>query len=209
MIVELKNVSKSIRGADIINDVSARFESGVVTGLKGVNGSGKTMILRLIAGLIRPTKGEVVIDGEILWRDISFPKSIGILIENPAFLDYYSGFDNLKLLASIQNRIDDEKIRNTIKMVGLDPHSKKKYKKYSLGMKQRLGIAAAVMESPDMILLDEPTNALDISGVEMVKEIIKKEKAQGKLIILACHDQEILEYLSDRILCVEEGHLNS
>lgn len=162
MIVELKNVSKSIRGADIINDVSARFESGVVTGLKGVNGSGKTMILRLIAGLIRPTKGEVVIDGEILWRDISFPKSIGILIENPAFLDYYSGFDNLKLLASIQNRIDDEKIRNTIKMVGLDPHSKKKYKKYSLGMKQRLGIAAAVMESPDMILLDEPTNALDI-----------------------------------------------
>lgn len=207
MNIELKNVTKMIKGIEVIRNVSISFNSGIVTGLRGVNGSGKTMLLRLIAGLIKPTKGEVVIDGKVLWRDISFPSSIGVLIENPAFIDYYSGLDNLKLLASIKNIISNNEIIEAIRNVGLDPTSKKIYKKYSLGMKQRLGIAAAIMESPDIILLDEPTNALDTGGIEMLKSVIMREKERGGAIILACHDQAVLESLSDVIYCIEEGSL--
>lgn len=188
-MVELKNVSKTIRGIEIIKEVSVQFETGIVTGIRGINGSGKTMIMRLIAGLIKPTAGEVVIDGEVLWKDLAFPKSVGILIGNPAFIEYYSGFENLNLLASIQKKISEETIRDTLAAVGLNPDDKKKYKKYSLGMKQRLGIAAAVMESPDLILLDEPTNALDTEGIERVKSIILEEKSKGRTIIISCHDQ--------------------
>lgn len=208
-MIELKNVSKTIRGIDIIKEVSVQFETGIVTGIRGINGSGKTMIMRLIAGLIKPTVGEVIIDGEVLWKDLAFPKSIGILIENPAFIEYYSGFENLKLLASIQKKIGIEAIRDTLISVGLNPDDKKKYKKYSLGMKQRLGIAAAVMESPNLILLDEPTNALDTEGVERVKSIILEEKRKGRTIIISCHDQQILEYLSDKIFCIEEGRIKN
>lgn len=206
-MIELKNVSKSIHGVDIIRDISVNFESGIVIGIKGINGSGKTMLMRLIAGLIRPSSGEVVIDGETLWRDIAFPRSIGILIENPAFIDYYSGFENLKLLATIKNKIDDDKIRTVLLRVGLNPNDRKKYRKYSLGMKQRLGIAAAVMESPEIILLDEPTNALDVEGIECVKKIILEEKRKGRTIIVSCHDHQTLEYLSDKIYYIEEGRI--
>lgn len=208
-MIKLVNVSKTIRGAEIIKDVSVCFESGCITGIKGINGSGKTMMMRLIAGLIKPTTGEVIIDGQILGKDIAFPRSMGILIENPAFIDYYSGFENLKLLASIKNKIDDVKIRCVLQEVGLDPADKKKYRKYSLGMKQRLGIAAAIMESPDIILLDEPTNALDTEGIECVKKLILAEKKRRKTIIISCHDQEILEYLSDKIYCIENGKITN
>lgn len=208
-MINLVNVSKTIRGAEIIKDVSVRFESGCITGIKGINGSGKTMMMRLIAGLIRPTTGEVIIGGQILGKDIAFPRSIGILIENPAFIDYYSGFENLKLLASIKNKIDDVQIRCVLQEVGLDFADKKKYRKYSLGMKQRLGIAAAIMESPDIILLDEPMNALDTEGIECVKKLILNEKNKGKTIIISCHDQEILEYLSDKIYCIENGQITN
>lgn len=206
-MIELKNVSKNIRGAEIIKDISICFESGSVTGIKGINGSGKTMLMRLIAGLIKPTTGEIIIDGQVLGKDMTFPKSIGILIENPAFIDYYSGFENLKILASIQKKISDERIHWILQEVGLDPNDKKKYKKYSLGMKQRLGIAAAIMESPDIILLDEPTNALDTEGIDRIKKIIVDEKKKGKTIIVSCHNQEILEYLSDKIYSIEKGQI--
>ena len=176
---------------------------------EGVNGSGKTMLMRLISGLIRPTNGTVSIDGKVLGKDISFPPSIGTLIENPAFLDGYSGFENLRILASIHNRITSEDIKATISAVGLDPKSRKAYRKYSLGMKQRLGIAAAVMEHPELILLDEPTNALDVDGVAMVKKIIQKEKDRGALIILCCHDPEVLNALADEIYHIQEGKLAS
>lgn len=208
-MIELVHVSKTIRGAEIIKDVSLCFESGCIIGIKGINGSGKTMMMRLIAGLIKPTAGEVIIDGQTLGKDIEFPKSMGILIENPAFIDYYSGFENLKLLASIKNKIDDEKIKCILQKVGLDSDDKKKYRKYSLGMKQRLGIAAAIMESPDIILLDEPTNALDAEGIECVKKLILDEKNNGKTIIISCHDQEILEYLSDKIYRIENGKITN
>ncbi len=206
-MVELKNVTKMIRGTEIIKNVSVEFEDGIVTGINGINGSGKTMLMRLISGLIKPTEGEVIIDGKVLGKDIAFPKSIGILIENPAFIDYYSGFENLRLLALIQKKIGVEEIREALLAVGLNPDDKKKYKKYSLGMKQRLGIAAAIMESPDIILLDEPTNALDTEGIERIKKIVLRKKEEGKTIIISCHDQLTLEYLSDKIFCIEEGRI--
>lgn len=203
------HVSKTIKGIDILTDISMVLTSGHIVGFRGVNGSGKTMLMRLISGLIRPTNGTVSIDGKVLSKDISFPPSIGTLIENPAFLDGYSGFENLRILASIHNRITSENIKATISAVGLDPESHMAYRKYSLGMKQRLGIAAAVMEHPELILLDEPTNALDVDGVAMVKEIIQKEKDRGALIILCCHDSEVLNALADEVYHIQEGKLAS
>ena len=205
MQIELNQVSKVIKRNTVIDQISLRLESGNVTGIKGVNGSGKTMLMRLIAGLIKPTAGEVVIDGQQLWKDISFPKSIGLLIENPAFLDSYSGFDNLKILASINDVIGDDRIKEVLSAVGLETAGRKKYKAYSLGMKQRLGIAAAIMESPDLILLDEPTNALDSDGVEMVKEIVRREKERGALVIVACHDETVINEMADDIIYLSDG----
>lgn len=207
--IEIKNVTKIIKHNTVIDNVSLTVNSGKITGLKGVNGSGKTMLMRLVSGLILPTSGEIIIDGETLGKDITFPRSIGTLIENPAFLDNYSGFQNLKLLTSIQGKISDEEIREAIIAVELNPDDKKKFRKYSLGMKQRLGIAAAVMEHPDIIILDEPTNALDSDGVQMVKRILQKEKERGALILISCHDLDVLKELSDVIYLMNVGRLSS
>lgn len=207
-IIELEHVSKTIRKNKVIDDVSVIMKSGEITGLKGVNGSGKTMLMRLIAGLILPTEGIIRINGEQLGKDITFPRSIGTLIENPAFLDSYSGFDNLKLLASIQDKITDEEIRDSIRQVELNPEDPKKYRKYSLGMKQRLGIAAAVMERPELVILDEPTNALDSDGVQMVKRVLQREKERGAAVIISCHDLYVLKELSDIIYVMKEGRLS-
>ena len=207
MVIQVENVSKIIKGNMVIDCVSAEFSSGKVYGLQGINGSGKTMLMRLISGLIYPTEGRIVIDGKILGKEIAFSVSIGILIENPAFLDNYSGFANLKLLASIQNKIDDEQIYKTLERVGLEPDSRKKYKKYSLGMKQKLGIAGAVMEKPELLILDEPANALDKEGIERLKKIVQEEKERGVLIILSCHDSALLEAMADVIYSMENGRL--
>ena len=206
-VIELKEVVKDIKGKRIIDHVTLHLESGKITGLKCVNGSGKTMLMRLISGLITPTSGSITINGKQLGKDITFQESVGILIENPAFLDTYSGFDNLKMLASIQNRIGEEEIRSILAKVGLDPQDKKKYRKYSLGMKQRLGIAAAVMENPDIIILDEPTNALDSDGVEMLKEILHEHRERGALLLISCHDLATLKELSDEMYLMESGAL--
>lgn len=206
--IHLNQVNKKIEGITVINDISMTLSSGIVTGLRGVNGSGKTMLMRLIAGLILPSKGTIEIDGKILGKDITFPKSIGILLENPAFLDTYSGLQNLKMLASIRNEVDDTGIEKVLDQVGLDTKSRKmKYKKYSLGMKQRLGIAGAIFERPDIIILDEPTNSLDTKGVELVKQIVQQEKERGAVIIISCHDTDILEELADNIYFLENGSL--
>lgn len=148
-----------------------------------------------------------MINGKEIGKDMDFPDNLGLLIENPAFLDNYSGFANLKMLAEIRNIITDENIWEVISRVGLDPDDKKKYKKYSLGMKQRLGIAGAIMEQPDILLLDEPTNALDTKGVEMLKNIVQEEKKRGALIVLTCHDAEILEEMADEIYFMENGRI--
>ncbi|MEW8998119.1 MAG: ABC transporter ATP-binding protein [Thermoanaerobacter sp.] len=207
MVIEFINVTKTIKGHKVIDNVNVKFESGKIIGLKGINGSGKTMLMRLACGLILPSEGTISIDGKILGKDITFPESVGILIENPAFLDGYSGFKNLKMLASIKNEIGDEQIRETIRRVGLDPDDRRPYRKYSLGMKQRLGIAAAIMEKPDIVLLDEPTNSLDISGVELLKDILRQERQRGALIIISSHDLDILQEVSDEIHVMERGRL--
>ena len=208
MAIEFKNVSKKLGNNVVINNVNIEIKKGIVTGLKGINGSGKTMMMRLIAGLIYATKGEVVIDGKVMGKDISFPPSIGLMLENPAFLPGYNGFDNLKMLASIKGEIKDEKIDEVLETVGLAAIDKK-YRKYSLGMKQRLGIAAAIMEEPDIILLDEPTNSLDVSGVQMVQEIVKREKERGATVILSCHDSALLESMCDEIYGIEVGEITA
>ena len=207
MNITLNKVTKVIGGNTVTDNVNISMKSGVIYGLRGYNGCGKTMLMRLIAGLIIPTKGVIKYDNKTLGKDMDFPESMGILIENPAFLGGLSGFDNLKLLASIKGIINDETIKRTIRRVGLDPDDKKKYRKFSLGMKQRLGIASAIMESPDLIILDEPTNALDSSGVETVKKIIKNEKERGALILITCHDHTLLEEISDVVYTIENGRI--
>ena len=207
MNIKISHVSKTIKNNPVIKDISMELQSGAVYGFKGINGSGKTMLMRLISGLIRPSQGEISMNGKILGKDISFPNSIGVFLENPAFLDAYSGFNNLKLLASIKSVASDEDIRYTLLRVGLDPNSDKKYKKYSLGMKQRLGIAAAIMEKPEIVILDEPTNSLDEDGVDLVKHIVRNEKERGALVVVSCHDEEILKGMSDEVFLLEQGRL--
>ncbi|MCL2083306.1 MAG: ATP-binding cassette domain-containing protein [Oscillospiraceae bacterium] len=205
--IEVQGVSKIIQKQTVIQDVSATMQSGKIYGFQGINGSGKTMLMRLVSGLIRPTRGSIKINKKILGKDITFPESIGLFLENPAFLDGYSGFQNLKMLASIQKRIDNTKIKNTILSVGLDPNDKKKYRKYSLGMKQRLGIAAAIAENPEIVIMDEPTNSLDTDGVELVKTILSEQRERGALAIISCHDLSILQLMSDEILLLESGRI--
>lgn len=207
MKVELKNVSKRLNDVTVLEDISITLESGTIYGLKGKNGCGKTMLMRMMAGLIYPTSGTVSIDGEILHKDIATPRSIGILIENPAFLPGYTGQRNLELLAGLTGKADRTQIAKTMSRVGLDPNDKRTYRKYSLGMKQRLGIACALMECPDLILLDEPINAIDEKGVPKIWEALQEEKQRGALIVLACHDTEELTSLADQIITIEEGKI--
>lgn len=203
--IEVKDYSKIITGKSVLKNINIRMESGNIYGFKGKNASGKTMLMRAICGLILPTSGEVVINDEVVGKDISFPRSVGALIENPGFLNDYSAFKNLRILADIKGEISDQDIKNVIEQVGLDPEDKMKYKKFSLGMKQKLGIAAAIMENPDIIILDEPTNALDTDSIEKLRQIIKNHKERGALIILSSHDAEELEMLSDHIFFIESG----
>ena len=184
MPIIFDRVTKVIGKHKVIDQVSCTMQTGNITGLKGINGSGKTMMMRLIAGLIYPTEGQVIVDGKSVGKEISFPPSLGIMLENPSFLNPYSGYENLKLLAGI-----------------------KAYKKYSLGMTQRLGIAAAIMERPAILLLDEPTNSLDESGVALVKQIVQEEKARGATVVLSCHDASILADLADEIIAIQGGKI--
>ena len=205
--IKIVNLCKNIKKVPILVDMNLELEGGKIYGLKGKNGSGKTMLMRAMSGLIVPTSGTIEINGEILGKDISFPRSVGILIENPAFISNYTGLKNLQVLASIQKRIGDEDIRRSIDEIGLIPDDKRTYKKYSLGMKQRLGIAAAVMENPEIVILDEPINALDESGAKLVRDILWKLRDNGSIIILACHDAEELQFLSDEIFTISEGKI--
>ena len=205
MEIIVKSATKYIKKALILDDVNIQLTGGKIYGLKGPNWSGKTMLMRLLCGLIRPTSGEVWIDGKKLGKDMDFPESVGLLIENPAFLPNYTGYKNLELLAQIRGKIGTEQICQSLLEVGLDPHDPRKYRKYSLGMKQRLGIAAAIMEKPDLLIVDEPTNALDDSGVEQICTILRRERERGALVVIACHDSLLLETLSDEIYKIYEG----
>lgn len=208
MEVVLNNVSKSIRNVPVIQNVSLSLKGGYVYGLQGYNGSGKTMLMRIIAGLLKPSEGNVQINGRILGQELDFPPSIGILLENPSFLPNYTGLENLSLIAAIKGEAGKEMLRETLLRVGLNPDDKRKYRKYSLGMKQRLGIACAIMEKPDILLLDEPTNALDTEGIQMMTEVVCYERERGALVVLASHEQSRLEKLSDIIYTIENGRIS-
>lgn len=204
-MIEIQNYTKVIRKKHVLDHVNLRLHPGRVYGLKGPNGCGKTMLMRAICGLIFPTEGAVVIDGETIGKEIDFPRSVGLLLENPSFISYYSGLKNLELLASIQNKIGQDQIVKVLTAVGLDPSDKKHYRKYSLGMKQKLGIAGAVMEDPDILILDEPLNALDTVGVEMVHKIVRDFKEKNKTVLLSCHDSAELEAMANEIIVIENG----
>ena len=205
MYLEIKNITKVIDGTKVLDSVTLSMERGKIYGLRGRNGSGKTMIMKAICGLIRVKEGEIWIDGELLGKKYDFPKSIGALIETPGFVENYSGYSNLKMLADMKGFIGKKEIETIMERVGLDPKEKKKVKKYSLGMRQKLGIAAALMEHPELIVLDEPTNALDEESVQVLHCLLQEEKDRGALIIIASHDEEELKRLCDEIYIVNAG----
>ena len=206
-MIILKNLDKELNGNAVLTDINLELSKGKVYGLQGKNGSGKTMLMRAVCGLIKPNGGYVEIDGKCLGKESAFPESVGCLIENPAFVPYYSGLKNLQILADIKGRIGRKDICLMMERVGLDPGEKKPFRKYSLGMKQRLGIACAFMEEPDIILLDEPFNALDTEGVEMLKNLLGEAKEKEATIIVACHDKEELELIADEIFVMENGKI--
>ena len=205
-MVEIKNYCESIKSRPILNNVSYNFEYGKIYGIYGHNGSGKTMLLRAIAGLLVPDSGSVVIDGKVLHKDMSFPPSIGIVIENMNLLPQYNAFDNLKILGKIKKTATDENIKTALERVGLK--SDLKVKKFSLGMKQRLNIAQAVFEKQKIILLDEPTNALDNDGVQLIYKLLKEEKERGALVVITTHHKEDLEEICDVVLEMTEGEMH-
>lgn len=203
-VIELKNVSKRFKEKKIYEDVSLRIEQGSCVGFIGENGCGKSVLFQLISGLLPPDSGSVTVEGELLGDHRDFPENMGILINEPGYIEYFSGFKNLKLLAEIKNIIDDEKIRATMKLVGLDPNDKTPVKKYSMGMKQKLGIAQAIMEDQSIVILDEPYNALDFKTNREITELLKKLKEQGRTILLTSHQHEYLTKLCDSLFCIHE-----
>lgn len=205
--LKVEHLTKVMKQQVILKDINLELNKGFIYGFRGKNGSGKTMLFRALCGLILPTEGTITVGGIQLGKDASFPPSVGVLIEYPGFLNSYTGFQNLKMLASLNNFIDDNRIKEAIRLVGLDPEDKRKYRKYSLGMKQRLGIAQAIMEEPDLIILDEPTNALDSEGIEELKKLLLELKNKNKCILIASHDKEELEFLSDEIFILEKGKI--
>lgn len=207
MKIEVYEYEKVISSNKLLSNINMSLSSGNIYGFQGKNGSGKTMLMRAISGLILPTSGYVEVDGKRIGKDIDFPQDIGVLIENPGFIGSYSGFKNLKLLASLKNKVKDEQICKLMKQLALDPNDEKKYRKYSLGMKQKLGIIAAIMEEPEIIILDEPFNALDEKSCEIVNEMLFKIKANNKIIIIACHDKEELFKIADVVYVIENGEV--
>ncbi|MBE3593568.1 MAG: ATP-binding cassette domain-containing protein [Candidatus Carbobacillus altaicus] len=208
LAVQLNQVSKRIKGREVLSDVTLSIEKGKIVGFVGRNGSGKSMLFRVMTGLVKPTAGEVSIFGETLHRTISFPRSVGLILEKPGFLEHYSGFDNLKLLADIQRKIGPERIKESMVQVGLDPGDRRHVKAYSLGMKQKLAIAQAIMEEPELILLDEPTNGLDEDSVKKVYDLIKKENERGATILLTSHHKADIETLCHEVYKVDAGKVS-
>lgn len=205
-IVKLDSVSKSFKKDSVLTDVSVEFEQGKIYGIVGKNGAGKTVLFKVIAGFLRPTSGHVYVKDKEIGINSDFAEDIGLIIETPGFLSQYSAYKNLEYLASIRNKITEKEIREAIRLVGLDDKSKKKVGKFSLGMRQRLGIAQAIMENPELIILDEPMNGLDKNGIAIVKDLLRKLKEEGKTIIMASHYAEDME-ICDEVFEMEDGKL--
>lgn len=205
--IEVQNVVKRFRDQVVLKNVSISFEKGKIHGIVGRNGSGKTVLFKCICGLMHPEEGVIRVNGKRVGRDVDMPEDIGAIIEAPGFLPNYSGYKNLRFLANIRRKIGKEEILNVLKTVGLDPESRKHVGKYSLGMRQRLGIAQAIMEDPEILILDEPMNGLDNAGVQDIRALLLELKAQGKTILLASHNHEDIAALCDTVHEMDGGVL--
>ena len=206
-IAEIKNVSKKFGDETAVREVSLSLEPGKIYGVAGRNGSGKTVLFKMIIGFLKPSSGKIFVHGKEIGKDVDFAEDIGIIIETPGFLGGLNGYRNLEYLAAIKKRIGREEIRESMEIVGLDPDSKKKVKKYSLGMRQRLGIAQAIMENPKFLILDEPMNGLDRAGAEEIRALFLKLREEGTTILLASHHREDIEELCDEVNEMEDGRL--
>ena len=207
MNLYVKSISKSIKGEKVLDDISYTFESGKIYGIYGKNGSGKTMLLRAIAGFINTDKGYIKYNHNTLHKDMDVLPDLGAVIENISFWSMYSGFENLKMLSNIKGIVSDEEIYEIMIYFGLDPKSKKKVNKYSLGMRQKLALCQALMEHPKILLLDEPTNALDQHSIDLFRERILEEKKNDTITILTSHNKEDIEILADEKICMEFGKI--
>ena len=205
--IEVQNVVKRFRDQVVLKNVSISFEKGKIHGIVGRNGSGKTVLFKCICGLMHPEEGVILVNGKRVGRDVDMPEDIGAIIEAPGFLPNYSGYKNLRFLANIRRKNGKEEILNVLKTLGLDPESRKHVGKYSLGMRQRLGIAQAIMEDPEILILDEPMNGLDNAGVQDIRALLLELKAQGKTILLASHNHEDIAALCDTVHEMDGGVL--
>ena len=203
IMVSVKNVTLSFDNEVILNGINLEMEKGKIYGFVGRNGSGKTVLMKCICGFMYPQQGSIIVADKMIGRDIDFPESIGIIIETPGFLPHFNGMDNLMLLAMIRNKIGKKEISDAMKRVGLNPKMKKAVSKYSLGMRQRLGIAQAIMENPEFLILDEPMNGLDSQGVEDIRNLLTELKQSGKTIMLASHNSDDINALCDVVFEVK------
>lgn len=205
-MIKIENVTKKFKENTVLNNVSINFEKGKIHGLIGRNGSGKTVLMKCICGFIPVTSGSITVRNKVICKN-NVPENIGLIIETPGFLPNYSGYRNLKFLADISGKANKNAIIRSIESVGLDPHSKKHVGKYSLGMRQRLGLAQAIMEDPDLLILDEPMNGLDKDGVKDMRDYLLKLKEQGKTMLIASHSAEDIEILCDTVCEMDKGVL--
>lgn len=207
ILIEMKNVSKAFRSKNILQDVSFTVQQGETVGLVGANGTGKSVLFKMLCGFVEPDKGSIIVDGKKLGKDRDFPENMGVFINSPGFIGIYNGFKNLKFLADIQGKIGTMEIEDAMLKVGLDPSNKTKVDNYSLGMKQKLGLAQAIMENQDILVLDEPFNSLDYKTYGDIKEIIRMLKADGKTIFLTSHNFSDIEQLCDKVYTIEDHRL--
>jgi len=203
----VSNLSKTIKKALVLDNINLHMKGGSIYGFVGKNGSGKTMLFRTISGLVKPTTGEIIVNGKKLYKEISFVPNLGLIIENVGLYPEFTGIRNLEMLAKINNKIDSFRIKESIKRVGLDPEDNRTVKKYSLGMRQRIVLAQALMEYPDFILMDEPTNGIDDSGVELIRTILQQEAERGAMVAIATHSKEDVEILCDVKFKMTNGNL--
>lgn len=205
--IEINNLSKVIKEQSILDNINIKINSGTIIGFVGRNGSGKSVLFKCICGFMIPTSGKVIIDDKIIGKDMDFPDSTGVLIESPGYMPQYSGFKNLRILADIKNKIDNQTIKDYMKKVGLDPNNKKKVKNYSLGMKQKLGITQAIMEKPRLIVLDEVMNSLDKQTVQEIRNLLLNLKEEGTTILVTSHIEEDIKILCDEIYEIDQGRI--
>lgn len=207
--IRICNVQKRFKQETVIDNVSLEIEKGAICGFVGPNGSGKTMLFKMVAGIIRPDAGQIFVDHKEIGKEIDFPAKMGLMIETPGFLKQYNGFQNLKYLARIRNQISDQEIREAMEEFGLKPDDRKRVGKYSLGMKQRLGIVQAIMEKPELLILDEPMNSLDEANVEILRRKLKELSSGGVTVLLSSHHKEDIELLCEKVYEMKNGKIKN